>query len=87
MIKGDYESYFAVCPYYAYENRYQMKCHGWHDKITLHLTFEEAPDCWLWKRKHCRDLEGYTECPVKQMIDYEIEAILGEEERKKKNPG
>jgi hypothetical protein len=67
-----YESYLAACPHYCSEERMRVICAGWADGMTISVRFETVGSAADHKEQHCRSLKGCTDCPIHQMLDFEL---------------
>lgn len=67
-----YESNLACCPFYATENTIAIRCSSWNEDLTLIASFRSAAAAKRHKEQYCRSLSGCTDCPIHQMVDFEI---------------
>ena len=67
-----YESYLAACPHYCSEERMRVICAGWEEGMTISVLFGTVEQSKRHKERCCRSLKGCTDCPIKQMLDFEL---------------
>lgn len=79
--KGEYVSALAACPYYAHEDTCTIWCRGWTEDIGLQIRFQRAATAKRHKESCCRSPRGCSDCPIHQMVSFEI---AGEEEKKER---
>jgi hypothetical protein len=78
MLRKPYESYLAACPYYMREDALHVFCAGWREDVNLTISFPSAGEAKAHKEACCRSLSGCTDCPVHQMVSFELS---GEEKK------
>ena len=69
---GHYESYLAACPYYCKEENMKVRCQGWEEGVSISVRFASVEISKRHKENCCRNLKGCSDCPLKQMLDFEI---------------
>ena len=79
MKHGDYVSYLAACPYYVREDSTHVNCDGFGSVAGVTIRFSGADAAKRFKSDHCRSLRGCTDCPVHQMLSFEIDAATKKE--------
>jgi len=78
--QGEYVSYLAVCPFYVREDSTHTSCDGFGDVVAgVTLRFSGAEAARRFKSDHCRSLRGCSDCPVHQMLRFEIDAATKKE--------
>ncbi len=63
---NSYESKYAKCPFYHYEQQGKICCEGVNDQSSLHLAFGDAKDKKCYQKTFC--FTGYQKCRLYHML-------------------
>jgi hypothetical protein len=58
-----------VCPFYKFADEYHIGCEGVLGGTSLSINFGNPHDKEEYKNKYCRDICGYHNCRVCEMLE------------------
>lgn len=59
----------VVCPFYKSESGSKILCEGFSNHNSLQTSFETKEMLLAHKRRFCRRIKGYYECPLYPLIE------------------
>ena len=68
-MKSRYVDPYVICPYYAYEESNTFRkihCTGYTKGIAIHLYFSDKTLKKLHKKRFCKNISAYQQCPLYQ---------------------
>ena len=64
----DYNDKKVLCPFYILEDRFRLRCEGYCEGTWIQLRFRDSDIKKEHKRKYCKDINGYKQCPLHPVI-------------------
>ena len=65
----DYMDKNVVCPFYIREETLKIRCEGYRNGTKIHLCFDCKNRKTEHKKKYCKDMDNYKDCPLYAVID------------------
>lgn len=69
MKKNVPKEVLIVCPFFKYSDGNHITCEGVCLKNTISLNFENPQGKENYKNRYCRDMPGYHNCRVCEMLE------------------
>lgn len=73
---SQYESKYAVCPYYHRHDDNRICCEGTDSKNTINLVFGDSKKLKDYGITHCNSIEGCKKCLIHRALNFKYGVLV-----------